>query len=230
MPFRTISINALAVGLCSLIPLPFVDEWVRKHMMKGGYLAIGDQLGVTLEPTALETLARSHQSMVWGCVNGVVIWPVKKLFKTIFFVLLIKDAGDWAAEAALRGAMLRKAIGRGLLPTQPEAVREAMELAWKEKGRSPLRPLLMRKPDAPLNWKTSNRWPHRLVARLAQHAGGVEVLEAFHERMGDIERGKLTGPEPKQITAQPAGEGAAGEGAALETAPEPAQEIGTETL
>ena len=204
MPFRTISINAFAVGLCSLIPLPFVDEWVRKHMMKGAYLAVSDQLNVNLEANELEILARSNDNLVLGCLHGVFLWPIKKLFKTVFFFLLIKDCADWAAEAAIRGAMVRKAIGRGVLPGKHAEVRGAMDRVWKEFGQSPFSRFLLRKPDRLVPWGQPRKWFHRLVARLVRHGSGAAVLEAFENELALIESGRPLALPDHQAAPDPA--------------------------
>lgn len=193
MPYPTISQNALLVGLCPLIPIPVVDELLRKVMMKGAYLSIGEQLGRPLDPETVEVLAEFRGNWVLGCLGAVVWWPIKKLLKTVFYVFTVKECLDWVAEAAVRGAMVRDAIARGMLPEKVEGVRRAMDLAWEAHGGSPVTRFLLRRDSPELEWGEGTALTPA-VGGLARRGAAALVMKRFHEILDLVEAGTATPP------------------------------------
>ncbi len=197
---RTISVNALFVGLCALIPIPFLDDVLRRVLMRGAYQAIAEQEGAPLSAEALTTLSRAEPLRLLGCVGGLLWYPIKKISKKILYFFAIKDALDWTAEAAVRGELVRLAVSRGDLPGRAEAVRAAMDAAWEAEGGSPVtRSLLLRRHGDLADADEPGFLPG--VGSLARRGAGAQVVAAFVQA--------LDAPEPPTEAAEP-GEGPAG--------------------
>ncbi len=113
---------ALLVGLAALIPLPFVDELVRRWLLGRLFCRITGETGAALTPQQGWRLARRQYLSVLGCVLTLVWWPIKKVFRTLVYVLVLKDAVDWSADALARCVLVHQSAQRGALPQAPEAV------------------------------------------------------------------------------------------------------------
>lgn len=177
LPRASISQNALVAGLCPLVPLPILDEMLRKSVMKATYVAIGRQLGQPLDEPAAEALADPGNIALVGCLIAGLWWPIRKLLKTFFYFLTVKECLDWAAEAAVRAEMVRVAFARGLLPDHASEVRQAMDRAWDRHGASPVVSFLLRRSVDVVPWPGTGLAP--LIGLLARQGGGAAVLAHF---------------------------------------------------
>lgn len=188
---QVIAINAVFVGLCALLPVPFLDDVLRRVLMRGAYQAIADREGVPLPAPALDALARAAPLRWTGCLSAVAWYPIKKLSRKILYFLTVKDAIDWTAEAAVRGDLVRRALARGLLPGRAEVVRAAMDAAWKAHGGSPLtRTLLLSRHDE-IDWRAEEGAAVALVGGLVRRAAAALVMRRFEE---ELDRALLATP------------------------------------
>ena len=193
MPLSRVATTCLLVGLSPLIPIPFVDDMVQRAMLREAYGTLARHEGRPCPPAALQALTAGHSNFLVGCLLAMLWWPVKKLFRTIVFVLIVKDCLDEAAQAAVRGLLVHRALQAGLLPDEAPRVRAAMDQAWSAAGRSAAWNLLRR-------WRGPPADPaHGLLARLLHHladrAGLPQVTAAFDAA--------LHPPTPAQIAAAP---------------------------
>lgn len=176
--------NAVGVGLAALIPLPFVDEYVRHRLLRSSYRAAALDVGVTLDPGALDTLVREQGSLVWMIVKAIFFWPVKKLFRTILYFLTIKDVLDWATEGAIRAEMVHMAAASGALPAEPAAVRERMDGVLERHRFSPVTRWLFGGERPPMAWPAGSSALVGGVETLVRWGGGAVILAAFGEALG----------------------------------------------
>ncbi len=107
---------AVLAGLCPLIPLPFIDDialdFVRKQLLASLFAA--HQLELT--PVHLAALLQTEKSnRLVGCFVGIILYPVKKIFRKIFFVLAVKDCVDSASAVLHEGLLVRHALASGLV-------------------------------------------------------------------------------------------------------------------
>lgn len=174
--------NAVGVGLAALIPLPFVDELVRRRLLRAAYLAAAQDAGVTLDRAGLDALVRDRGSVVWAVIKAIFIWPVKKLFRTIFYFLTLKDVLDWTTEAALRAEMVHMAAGSGALPGQAGPVRDAMDEVLERHRFSPVTRWLFGGARPDLDWPRGSVTLVGGVGTLVRWGGGGVILAAFAER------------------------------------------------
>lgn len=180
---QVIAVNAVFVGLCALLPVPFLDDLLRRALMRGAYQAVAEGQGAPLPPAALDALTRAPPLRWTGCLSAVAWYPIKKLSRKILYFLTIKDALDWTAEAGVRGDLVRRALARGLLPARADVVRAAMDAAWKAHGGSPLtRSLLLSRHDE-IDWRAEEGAAVAAVGGLVRRAAAALVLRRFDEEL-----------------------------------------------
>lgn len=183
MAHDTLSRNAVLVGLCALIPLPWLDGFIARRLCRRNWQVVATAMGHTLDDAALQTLTEDKRSLVMGCLIGLFWWPIRKIFRTFFYFLTVKDAVDWGIETALRGEMVRRALAAGALPARAEAVRLAMDAAFVDHRHSPLTRLALRQPNPPLAWPAGSDPLTGTVGWLAQVGGGALVLARFDAQL-----------------------------------------------
>jgi hypothetical protein len=179
MAHTTLSRNAILVGLCALIPLPWIDGYLARGLCRRSWQEMATAMGHPMDDTALHALTDDKGSMVIGCLVGLFWWPIRKVFRTFFYFLTVKDAVDWGIETALRGEMVRRALLMGLLPGQADAVRTAMDGAFVNHRHSPITRWALRQPNPPLSWSAGGDPFTGTVGWLAQVGGGALVLDRF---------------------------------------------------
>lgn len=184
-----LSKHAILCGLCALIPLPWVDEWAERKARRQLYRDLAAARGVVLPDTEIEVLVEDRSSLVLGCLFMALVWPVKKLFRTVFYFLTLKDVVDGVALAGHRAAMLDAALRRGVLPGKAEEVRAEMDAVLGRYRWSPISRLVLggEKPEAP--------WPGpelpvqgatEAVTLLFRYGGGGHLLADFLVRLEKI--------------------------------------------
>ncbi len=118
---------ALMVSLCELIPLPIVDGSIANMLRRRLVRHIARDHGHDLSAEDVGILGTAPGGGCLGCVFGVVLWPIKKVLKTIFFFLNIKTMADIFSDVYHRGLMLHEAFEQDWLPGDAAAVRHAMD-------------------------------------------------------------------------------------------------------
>lgn len=117
-----LSQGALLAGLTRLVPVPFLDDVLlraaRARMMRGLFRAHGREP----ELAAAGPLYRDP----WTC-GGIVLWVLlfplrvaftllKKLLKTLFFVLALREAALVIGHELMLGRAVDRALRAGALP------------------------------------------------------------------------------------------------------------------
>lgn len=129
---------ALLCGVCMLIPLPWLDEYVERRVTRRIYAAIAAQRGLELDEGTLDVLTEDRSSSALGCLFAAIRWPLKKLFRTVLYFLTVKDVVDAVTRAAHRATLVEEAMERGLLPFHAKEVRDAMERVFLKYRVSPV--------------------------------------------------------------------------------------------
>lgn len=173
-------------GAAMLIPLPWVDGWVERRVTRRLLQEVARERGVTLADEHLDVLVGDRSSLVLGVVQAVVVWPLKKLFKTVLYFLTVKDVLDGVARAAHRVTLVDDALARGLLPARVEEVRRAMDHALERVMVSPVvRPLYGHdRPELPTSLPEDPT--ARAVRWLQRQGGGAVVLETYRRRLATL--------------------------------------------
>jgi len=167
----------LLSGLAYLVPLPFVDDWLARRALRRALVLDGHA-----DEDTLRALTEDRASVLVGCLTTMVLWPIKKLFKTVLWFLTVKEVLDRAALAAHVVSLARDARSAGWLPEHAPVVRDAMEVALGRTNWSPVTRVLTRQSRPPLTDPPETTSLGRLALGLRRHGGGALVTEKFFER------------------------------------------------
>ncbi|MCP3140911.1 hypothetical protein [Pyxidicoccus xibeiensis] len=146
---------AVASGLTPLIPVPFLDDYALRQTREGMVRTILREHGLPAPARAVELLAGSHVSQTMGgrvmsLLKSVVLFPVQKIFRKVFFVLWIKDCVDMASLSLHHGYLLTHAVERGdvdagsLAGDMPRRIHDAIVAACAEVDARPVNQILRR--------------------------------------------------------------------------------------
>lgn len=176
----------VGAALCVFIPVPFLDEYAARRCLSAAMSGLANHRQLDLPPAAIGTLTADRGSRIVGCLLMLFWWPIKKLFRTFFFFLTLKDVLDALAHASHRLDMLDVAIAAGLLPAQAERVRNEMDAALSRHRTSPVTRALFgyARPDLahPLPADALGRALHTNV----RFGGGALVRADFLARLDSI--------------------------------------------
>lgn len=146
---RPLVVYSLASSLCPLLPVPFVDDWLRDRLRRRLALVLAAEHGLRLDDRRAMFLANGSQPVhsldgcLRGCLSGAALKTVfyvgKKLFRSVFrkllLVLAIKDCADTFSATFHQGYLLRHALRTGRLHPRPDAdpaLRHAIERTCAE--------------------------------------------------------------------------------------------------
>jgi hypothetical protein len=124
--FRRLTFFSVLAGLCPLIPMPFVDDWaiglIRRRMVR----ELGESRDLDLAEDEVRLLAGTGERRWPGLLKGTALAVrrgvgkiVGKIFKTAFYVLLLREGVHRAVETFVEGYLLLYATGL------PQALRPA---------------------------------------------------------------------------------------------------------
>ncbi len=114
---------ALLTGLALLVPVPFLDDWLAERARR-------DLVGALLArhgraPDAV-TRARALWADPGGCLSGclglplrLLLAPIKKLLKTLFFVLALRSAAMAIGRTLALGRTVERCLAAGRLAGGP---------------------------------------------------------------------------------------------------------------
>ncbi|MFN7143170.1 MAG: hypothetical protein ACK4YP_05295 [Myxococcota bacterium] len=177
---------AVAAGLCAFVPIPLLDAWLERKATRAMYKAIAEDAGRPLDDAALDTLVEDRSSLLLGCLGAMIVWPIKKLFRTVLYFLTVKDVVDGIAAAALRGAMVHRALASGALDTTgPVGTRSAIDATLDRWTHSPVSRFVFRGERPPAEWLVREE-AGALVDALYRHAGGGPILADFEQRLAQL--------------------------------------------
>lgn len=178
-----VSPHVLVSGLCMAIPLPFVDDYLSRKALRRALAVDAEAAGSPLDDAALDALTDDRANLLVGCLRAALLWPVKKLFRTVFFVFTIKDVIDVATRSAEVVAMVRIARAQGWLPARARDVRDALEVSFGRHRWSPVTRFLMRYERPELPEPAADDALGRLLQGLRRHAGAAPMEAMFVDRV-----------------------------------------------
>jgi hypothetical protein len=179
---------SLLAGLCSLVPVPFLDAWLERRCRAHLYAGLARAHGVTFPTAQSDVLLAAHDGWMPGCVAGLVYAIVKKIFRTFFFFLTLVDVVHGASVTALRGVLVEAAFARGALPGDAVRVRDAMGEALVAETRHPVMRVVRGCPEAPVAElealpRASLGAFARLVVFMLARAGAGTARDVFLARL-----------------------------------------------
>jgi hypothetical protein len=128
-----VSHYALLGGLCQFIPIPFADDLAERHVRKRMVDLLLDRRGRPFDAGVVKPLYAGPGGSILGKAGGIakslVMKPVKKLLKTVFFVATIRRAILESAEILLLGHTIDRLLADGRLPAEAseDALRDEAE-------------------------------------------------------------------------------------------------------
>src|SRR5215211_4394659 len=138
--------HAVLTGLTPLIPVPLVDDLVKSYFRKRLVRSLAASAGRTLTGEELNALASERGGgCLGGCATTVLVYPLKAVFRKIFYFLEWKRAVDLTSRTYHFGYHVGHALRRreGGAPSLLEAdgaraVNEAVEAVCRE---APIKPI-----------------------------------------------------------------------------------------
>ncbi|MDG1484592.1 MAG: hypothetical protein P8R54_33705 [Myxococcota bacterium] len=116
IPWRsTLVLYSTLAGLCKLIPLPFIDDIIQGFVVRRMLNQILAHHDCEADSIALDRLTRERTGCPLGCLYALVLYPIKKILKKIFFFLAFKDFLDESSRWFHRGYLVQFAAQGNLL-------------------------------------------------------------------------------------------------------------------
>jgi hypothetical protein len=106
--------HAVLVGLTPLIPVPFLDDVVKGYFRRRLVRQLASSHGRELGAAELDALVKEDDGgCLRGCLVAVLVYPLKKIFRKVFFFLEWKRAADLTSQTYHFGYLLNYALRRG---------------------------------------------------------------------------------------------------------------------
>ncbi|HEV7894124.1 MAG TPA: hypothetical protein VGP08_26150 [Pyrinomonadaceae bacterium] len=142
---RGLVTHAVLVGLTPLIPVPLLDDLVKNYFRRRMVRSLAASAGRTLDEKELDALASERErGCLTGCLFTVLVYPVKAIFRKVFYFLEIKRAVDLASRTYHFGYVISYALRPREGGTSPldlygaKAVNEAAQEACRD---APIKPV-----------------------------------------------------------------------------------------
>jgi hypothetical protein len=144
--FRRLTFFSVLAGLFPLIPMPFVDDWAIDRIRRRMVRELGVSRDLDLTEDEVRLLAGTGESRWPGLLKGTALAVrrgvgrvVGKVFRTAFYVLLLREGAHRAVETFIEGYLLLYAAGlpqalrpASRTPERVRAVRAAVVSTMKE--------------------------------------------------------------------------------------------------
>lgn len=142
---RSLVTHAVLTGLTPLIPIPVLDDLAKNYFRKRLVRSVAATNGRALSEEELDALADEREGgCLRGCLAAVLVYPLKAVFRKVFYFLEWKRAADLTSRTyhfgyLLRYSMQRRAEGPSPLDLRgARAVSEAIQAVCRE---APIKPL-----------------------------------------------------------------------------------------
>jgi hypothetical protein len=136
---------AVLTGLTPLIPVPVVDDLAKNYFRRRLARAVAAARGRTLSSEELDALTAERKGgCLGGCLGMLVVYPLKKIFRKVFYFLEWKRAVDLTSRTYHFGYLTAYALkpregGASALDLRgARAVGEAVEAVCRE---APIKPI-----------------------------------------------------------------------------------------
>jgi len=108
---RGLVTHAVLVGLTPLIPVPLLDDLVKNYFRRRMVRGLAASAGRALSEEELDALAsEKERGCLTGCFFNVLVYPLKAVFRKVFYFLEIKRAVDLASRTYHFGYVISYAL------------------------------------------------------------------------------------------------------------------------
>lgn len=133
-----LSRSALLRGLCYLIPIPFLDDFVAQRVLKHMVASLLQSHGRSYKAKEISVFYEGESkgcfAMAWDIAWGLIIKPIKKIFKTIFFVLAIRDMAVGIGSTLFLGRCLNRSLNRDRLSNEQSGKAKSDEASLEKEA------------------------------------------------------------------------------------------------
>lgn len=112
--------SALLAGLCRFVPIPLLDDYLERNVHRFMIASLLKTEGRDYHVSRLEALYTGVSGLFDGCAGWLIWLPItlvfkllKKLFKSVFVVMLIREAGLSMGQALLLGHTVHRGLRSG---------------------------------------------------------------------------------------------------------------------
>jgi hypothetical protein len=152
--FRRLTFFSVLAGLCPLIPVPLLDDWALERVQRRMVRDLGESRDLGLTEEEVQLLAGAGERRLWpGFVKGTSMAVrsgtrrvLGKLFKSVLYLLLMRDGVHRAVETFVQGYLFlyasRLSLGlrqAGRTEERIQAVRAAVVETLREEDVAPIR-------------------------------------------------------------------------------------------
>jgi len=120
------------VALAQLIPLPILDGIVENAIRRRLTRVQLASYELDLPAADVRMLADSGAGGCLGFLWSLIVWPFKKVLRTVLFVLQINAMVNVFSDVVHRALLQHEALEMGLLPGDSTHVRAAMNRALQQ--------------------------------------------------------------------------------------------------
>ena len=112
---NTIITYAVLAGLTPLIPIPFIDDVALRYFKRHLVRQLSSSHGTSLSDEQIRALIDDASSggYVSGVAGAVIKYPLKKVFRKVFYFLEWKRAADTASRTYYQGFLIDHALAKG---------------------------------------------------------------------------------------------------------------------
>ena len=200
-----VSHYALLSGLCQFIPVPFADDLAERQVRKRLVGVLLDRRGrVNVDAGDLKPLwagvDNGPVAQVGGFLKGLILKPIKKALRTVFFVATFRKAILEATEALLLGHTLDRLLADGWFADdageawkdQSRRLAAALETAGGQADRKALSALVRRSATLLKGWWRKDDGTEEPNVTAATNAAALErSLSAAQRQRLDRAAGRL---------------------------------------
>src|SRR5262245_18034736 len=113
---QQIILHSILAGLTPLIPIPFLDDLIKTYFKRRMVRKLAASHSQMLRDTDVETLADDKDSgCLAGCLTTLLLYPLKAIFRKIFFFLEWKRAIDTVSHTYYQGFLIEFALAENWL-------------------------------------------------------------------------------------------------------------------
>jgi hypothetical protein len=140
--------HSLLIGLTPLIPVPFVDDIAKSYFQQRLVRQLAEAQGQTLSAKTVSVLGKDRGGCLSGCLGTIFLYPIKKIFRKIFFILEWQRAINLVTHSYYHGYLLDIALREGWLLTDDinaaERARAAIDRSREKANTRLLRDVVVR--------------------------------------------------------------------------------------
>lgn len=108
---RGLVTHAVLVGLTPLIPVPLLDDVVKNYFRRRMVRSLAAASGRALSEEELDALSsEKERGCLTGCAFTLLVYPLKAIFRKVFYFLEIKRAVDLASRTYHFGYVISYAL------------------------------------------------------------------------------------------------------------------------